>query len=279
MASPLLSARCPARGASIRHFITFDVDGTLIASTGSQNAVHKHSFTPALAAVFGIQGALISDIAYSGRTDSFIVTELCVHHGLPRASVTPEKLQAALQHMQQHCAERHSEVAAGLTVLPGVQELLAALAARGDCLLGLVTGNVQGIALQKLQACGLSPALFATGGFGSDHEDRGALISLALQRAREALPLLPPAEQLHITHIGDTPNDLQAACTAGCRGLGVASGDCSAEQLREAAAAAAAASSAAPGQLSILSSGLADLPAVLAALQLLPLPVQGSSLQ
>ena len=82
----------------------------------------------------------------------------------------------------------------------------------------------------------------------------------------KAAQLLPPAEQLHITHIGDTPNDLQAACTAGCRGIGVASGDCSKEQLRQ----AAAASNAAPSQLTVLGSGLADLPAVLAALQLLP---------
>lgn len=95
----------------------------------------------------------------------------------------------------------------------------------------------------KIAAAGLD-RYFSVGGFGSDHTSRAELIRIAVARARAALPRLGPTPQLEgsgshvddtsvrVYHVGDTLHDLAAAHTAGVEGIGVASGNFTADVLR-----------------------------------------------
>jgi phosphoglycolate phosphatase len=115
-------------------------------------------------------------------------------------------------------------------LLPGVRELLDALEARSDVILGLLTGNVAPGADAKLRAVGLDPARFKVGAFGSDHEIRRELPAIARQRALEQLGIDIAAADTLV--IGDTPADIDCGRAAGTRTIGVATGRYSVEELR-----------------------------------------------
>ena len=72
---------------------------------------------------------------------------------------------------------------------PGVEEALAAIAARDDLAQSLLTGNLEANAVVKLAAFGLDRWLdFELGAFGSDpHEARSDLVAVARERAEAKL--------------------------------------------------------------------------------------------
>jgi phosphoglycolate phosphatase len=231
--SPLASrASLLGDGSGIKRVLLFDVDGTLVRSGSASNTVHKDAFGWAIAAAFpAIPDAHISEVPHHGQTDAWILRLMLRKRGVADADI-----DAQILHMQalmcEYCAAREASI--GVQVLPGVSALLAALAARPDTLLGLVTGNLQPICMMKLRRSGLG-GMFSLGGFGSDHVLRGELIRIALTRAREAYPGLDVAAAT-VVHVGDTPNDLAAAAYAGVRGVGVATGIMSVAELVAAAA-------------------------------------------
>jgi phosphoglycolate phosphatase-like HAD superfamily hydrolase len=204
--------------------ILFDIDGTLLAScAASSNSVHKDSFSHAMSLVFD-QAINIDEISHSGKTDVWILRLLCERRGVPESSVTVEALAAAQQAMVSYCAARTEELKASVSCLPGVRELLQRLREEG-AVLGLVTGNLEEIARQKVSAVGLA-AYFSCGGFGSDAEDRADMIRIAVDRAAKAGFVAKQA-----WHVGDTPHDIDAASRAGVRGVGVATGHFSFSEL------------------------------------------------
>lgn len=135
------------------------------------------------------------------------------------------------------------EVACGIDVLPGVLEQLTELGSNpkyqnGNLLVGLVTGNVEGIARKKLRAVGiLKTKAFSKkaadqlwigedddsflGGFGSCYcsgdiddisrlyKDRGEQIMIAVRRAKSSLS--DNQQLVRVVHIGDAPSDVLAA--------------------------------------------------------------------
>jgi phosphoglycolate phosphatase-like HAD superfamily hydrolase len=121
-------------------------------------------------------------------------------------------------------------------VFPGVIELLGALEARDDVLLGLLTGNIHRGAEAKLSAVGIAPERFRVGAFGSDHHERPELPEIARRRA-EAL-LGTPVSGRDVVVIGDTPADIACGIGIGARAIGVATGRYSVEELRACNAAA-----------------------------------------
>jgi phosphoglycolate phosphatase-like HAD superfamily hydrolase len=123
------------------------------------------------------------------------------------------------------------------TVYPGVRELLDALEARGDCVVGLLTGNVVSGARLKLGSAGLEFARFRIGAFGSDSIERTELPAIAQRRAREALGLDVPGGDVVV--IGDTPADVRCGLGIGARAIGVATAAYSVAELLAVGAAAA----------------------------------------
>ena len=113
--------------------------------------------------------------------------------------------------------------------LDGVVDLLDALEAREDVVLGLLTGNVESGARVKLSAAGIDPDRFRVNAFGSDHEHRPELPAIAQRRASETLGIDIAGERVIV--IGDTPADIECGRSLGAKAIAVASGHYTVEQL------------------------------------------------
>jgi phosphoglycolate phosphatase-like HAD superfamily hydrolase len=127
----------------------------------------------------------------------------------------------------------HGELAARgrkVLVCDGVPELLDALEARNDIVLGLLTGNIERGARAKLSAAGIDPTRFRVNAFGSDHEHRPHLPAVAQRRARELLGTEVAGDRLIV--IGDTPADIQCGESIGAKAIAVATGRFSTDELR-----------------------------------------------
>ncbi|CAI5473110.1 unnamed protein product [Closterium sp. Yama58-4] len=212
-----------AGAADWRVLITFDVDGTLIHSVGSEsNKLHKRAFAHAMKKVFGIHGT-IDAIQHHGSTDQAVLINTLEFYGIPRHISEPQ-LPVLCEAMLQYCEQHAGDAADGIALLPGVRTLLEELSSmQPRVVVGLVTGNLEQIAWLKMAGLEVD-SLFTTpriGGFGSDHMDRGELVRIARQRAEEQIAGRP--FRLH-AHVGDTPNDIIAARFGGAKPVGVCTG-------------------------------------------------------
>ena len=203
----------------MRLLLLWDIDGTLIASGGAG----MRALQAALKSVFGVEGSL-ADIDFAGRTDTWIMREVFRKFALP---ATPEDFE---RFFAGYVAALPAELAnPAARVLPGVRELLAAAAARGDIAQGLLTGNRQRGAQVKLAHHGLWEH-FAFGAFADDSELRNELGPHALRRAHEHHGIAFAADCIWV--IGDTPHDIACGRAIGARTLAVGTGGSTVEQLR-----------------------------------------------
>lgn len=205
--------------------LLFDIDGTLISCGGQP----KPLFAAALAEVFGVAGD-VDGYDFSGRTDPRIVLDLMRGAGVPDAEIEagqPLVRDAYLDRLAAHLDPR------GVTVLPGVVELLDELAGRDDCVLALLTGNWERGAGIKLGSVGLD-RYFAFGSFGDGATDRRALPPTALARAAERLGRTFSPRDAWI--LGDSLLDVDCAKAHGIPCLAVATGRTPLAQLAEAGA-------------------------------------------
>lgn len=206
--------------------ICFDIDGTLIWTDGAGRRAIKR----ALEDVLGTAGP-IDGFSFDGRTDGEIVVRLAEGAGIKADDALVRKV---LVRYVENLAGELARPGHHTHVYPGVPELLDALEARDDCLLGLVTGNVADGARLKLASAGLDFGRFRFGGFGSDSHVRGELPDVALGRACAALGRVVPGSDIII--VGDTPADMRCGTGVGARAIGVGTASYTPEQLREAGA-------------------------------------------
>lgn len=199
--------------------LLFDIDGTLIDSGGAG----KLAMESAIDSELGL-GAPTTAIPYAGRTDRAIIADLLRHHQI---EVTPDNigrvLQAYLGHLPGCLLQRAGRA------LPGVRPLLEALHGRSDVVLGLLTGNVQAGAVNKLTHFGLQH-FFCCGGFADDLVERNDVARAARRQAEGHLGR-PFDEHVTVWVIGDTPHDVTCGRVIGARVLAVATGTHSVEQL------------------------------------------------
>jgi phosphoglycolate phosphatase-like HAD superfamily hydrolase len=201
--------------------VLFDVDGTLVSARGAGRA----AMARALDAVYGTRGT-IDGYDFRGQTDSRAVFDV-----LGGAGFTDEAIAARLSAcFRRYVTELDALIGDGsrVDVMPGVVELVRALGARGDAIVGLLTGNIEGGARVKLRHTGLWP-WFRVGAFGSDDPDRRALPAIACARARQLAGGDVPFER--VTIIGDTPLDVDCARSCGAVAVAVATGHHSASEL------------------------------------------------
>ena len=67
--------------------VSFDVDGTLIRSTGSNaNKLHRDAFSAAFKTVFGLD-TTIDVIPHHGSTDTLILVAVLEAHGIDKSKV------------------------------------------------------------------------------------------------------------------------------------------------------------------------------------------------
>lgn len=202
----------------MKYVCLFDIDGTLLNTGGAgQRAMER-----ALQSAFGLTN-LDHDIPAAGRTDRAITSDLFAHHRLETTPAAWERFFSAyVRHLPETLAELDGRV------LPGIAELLEALAARGDVALGLLTGNFAEGARLKLMHYRLEHH-FRFGGYGDEHFDRDDVARAALAEACRFLDRDLSPEHLWV--IGDTPSDVKCARAIGAHAVAVATGMFSYDEL------------------------------------------------
>ena len=202
--------------------ILFDIDKTLVKSSQG----HKAAFSIAFKEVYGIDTS-IDVIQYSGMTDQQIIFDVLKLKGLDEEKIK-SKLDLCFKKMiDAYLRIDNNEV----LILPGVNELLKALEEK-KYLIGLVTGNLEAIARDKMEKLGINH-LFKVGGFGDEHINRTELVKIAIKKAKSNFNFI---FSNNVYLIGDAPQDMKAAKEAGIKSIGVTTGIYTKKQLENAAA-------------------------------------------
>lgn len=212
----------------MRKLVLFDIDGTLLWTDGAGRAAIRDALLKETGTTGPIEG-----FRFDGKTDLQIIQELLHAAGHPDAA-HPQCVAAVCRRYTALLTTELAKRTRHIRLYPGVPALLDALDARGDALVGLLTGNVAEGARLKLRAAGIDPARFRVGAYGSDAADRSALPSIAARRAASAMGRLPAGEEIVI--VGDTPADMVCGAPLGARAIGVATGAFSVAALEAAGA-------------------------------------------
>jgi phosphoglycolate phosphatase len=225
----------------VKRLALFDIDCTLVDAHGAGG----RAVLQAIDDVYGVHGDL-GDYSFHGRTDPGIVRDLAALWGAldarqaigsldgetqPRVVTTvAERLGASRDVVEarlESCLERYVELLRGeiarghIELLPGVRELVTALAADRRVLVGLLTGNVEAGAQLKLAPTGLAP-LFKVAAYGSDSGWRPDLPGVAVRRAEELTGERYAGKEIAV--IGDTPADIGCGADLGVKTIAVATG-------------------------------------------------------
>jgi phosphoglycolate phosphatase-like HAD superfamily hydrolase len=180
--------------------------------------------------VFAVANAF-QGMPMAGRTDSWILNDAVAAHGIPPDAPAFSRFREAyLRHLSDQL-EQPGTGRKGL--MPGVRELLDALAPREDVYLALLTGNYEAGARLKLEYFDLWK-YFPCGAFGDAAPHRNVLVPKALAQVEACGGLRFSAPDAVV--VGDTPLDVGCARHAGARSLAVATGSHSVEELRQAGA-------------------------------------------
>lgn len=211
----------------MRHLVLFDIDGTILHSGGAG----RDAMESALATTFGTPGD--PSIRYDGKTDKQIVRESMKHAGFSDAHINA-KMDETIALYVAGLPARLSDPARGVGMFPGIAPLIDRVHRREDCVLGLLTGNVEAGARLKLQAVGLDFDQFRVNAFGSDSEVRGDLPGVAHARMVEMFGVTLRGTDVVV--IGDTPADIACGRALGARAIAVATGSYSVADLERHAA-------------------------------------------
>jgi phosphoglycolate phosphatase-like HAD superfamily hydrolase len=188
----------------------FDIDGTILLS---KDRTHRYALHRAMREVSHVE-ATIDGIAYHGKTDPGILRAALQRAGFSNAIIN-SKMPQALEVTRQHAAENLAKFTP--TVLPAIPQILELLHAQGK-LLGVSSGNLESIGWIKLEAAGLR-RYFQFGSFADHCELRADVFLSAVAEVRRRV-----GPQATICFIGDTPDDVQAARTAGGQIIAVGTG-------------------------------------------------------
>lgn len=195
----------------------FDVDGTLL---NCADALHYFAFCEALQ-VLSNRELNLDGITAHGNTDIGIIRDALALAGIPESTWRP-RLSDACTSMCSYVHENRDRIKSN--TLPGATQVLDHLHSR-KAILGVATGNLQGIGSIKLESCGLL-RFFDFLAFSDGLEYRADVYNRALQQARSLA-----GSHATVCAIGDTPADIQAARHHGISIIAVATGIHSLEQL------------------------------------------------
>jgi phosphoglycolate phosphatase-like HAD superfamily hydrolase len=190
----------------------WDIDRTLLRANSVTTAAYAVAFTAATGLNYG-QPAL--DLA--GRTDVAIAQQAFAAHGI--ADPTPY-LDRFFDLFAAECAARRDLLSTGGELMPGIAELIPALADQPGIVQTVVTGNIPAVARIKLDAFGLTGWLDTeVGGYGHNDAVRAALVRQCLARSADRYGPFADA-----VVIGDTRHDVEAALASGVTVVGVGTG-------------------------------------------------------
>jgi phosphoglycolate phosphatase-like HAD superfamily hydrolase len=207
--------------------VLWDIDHTLIETRGVGFAIYQRAFPAAT-------GRPLEQLAQvAGRTELDIMRETLRTNGIEPTADAIDSLAAALT---QGYEDARDELTRTGRALPGAKESLQRLAADSRAHQGVLTGNLRDVARIKLEAFGLDAYLdLDSSAYGDDSPERDQLVAIARDRATDRTGIA--FDNAHIVLLGDSPNDIAAAATAGVRVIGVATGKSTTDDLHAAGAA------------------------------------------
>ena len=203
----------------MKKLILWDIDGTIIVSHGAGFRAMARALTERFGKTVDMR-----EIAWDGRTDSWIAGEVLRVVGLPD---TAENIHGFLEAYLEVLPKELNSGRPG-QVLPGILELLETLRTHPGFVQGLLTGNVQRGAEVKLTHHRVWH-YFEFGAYADDSPSRNDLGPHALRRAKErhAVEFAPANTFI----IGDTPHDIECGKVIGARTIAVATGKYTVEEL------------------------------------------------
>jgi phosphoglycolate phosphatase len=232
----------------VERLVLFDIDCTLIDAHGAGG----RAIMRAVWDTYGVTGEL-GDYSFHGRTDPGIIRDLAELWGAADPEAVVGRYEGETQPQVVHdlaerlgtpheaigarldaCIARYvdllaAEMAVGAReILPGIKELVTALAADRRALVGLLTGNVVEGARIKLKPTGLLP-LFKVGAYGSDSALRSDLPVVAVARAEVRSGRRFAGKDIVV--IGDTPADIECGASLGVTAIAVATGKHTVDEL------------------------------------------------
>lgn len=205
----------------------FDVDWTLLKGGSVGNRIHHEAFDYALCTIYKKPTASINEIIAEGSIDTRILIDILKLHGVSEKD-SKSKMPQALKVMKKYFKTNADK--GSFKPMPGVIELLSTLKSKGIPL-GLLTGNVEEIAWEKLRRAGIKD-YFSFGAFGSMAYKRVDLIAIAKKQANKILRQNIRSNKLVI--VGDTPLDIACARAGGIDVIAVGAGYYKTHSLKEA---------------------------------------------
>jgi phosphoglycolate phosphatase-like HAD superfamily hydrolase len=163
----------------------------------------------------------------SGKTDRAILEEALMLH---RLLISDDAHTLFYDQYIQYLRRTLYEPGRPQRLMPGIPQLLEAMAGQADVILGLLTGNYAIAAQLKLEAFGIWQ-YFRIGAYGSDAADRNALVPIAQERTRILLGHDVPPQRTFV--IGDTPRDIACARAHNAWAIAVATGNYTLDELQE----------------------------------------------
>jgi phosphoglycolate phosphatase-like HAD superfamily hydrolase len=206
--------------------VLWDIDHTLLQTGGVGSEVFRAAFM----ATTGRE--LENPPDPTGKLEPALFAAACAENGIPTSAELFEAFAAA---QEQGYRSRAADLAERGRVLPGVRELLAALADAPGVIQTVLSGNTLRSGRAKLELFDLASWLdlsCAVG--GEDGAARPELVLAAWSRVHGVRGRRFTASQTVL--IGDTPADVDAALSNHCRIVAVATGKTTADELAEAGA-------------------------------------------
>ena len=212
-----MSQRAPAgaSGGPAVRVVLFDIDGTLLTTAGAAREAFARALSEAAGSPIQPDG-----YSFSGRTDPQIARDILAGNGVGGAALEaaiPKSISLYLRYFAEIGALEKARL------LPGVPQLLDALAGRPGVRTALLTGNVEPGARLKLGLFDITRYFdFSLSCFGSDDADRYRLPALALERARRVLD--PSVEGRQLVVVGDSEHDILCGRSIQARAVAVCTG-------------------------------------------------------
>ena len=185
--------------------VLFDIDGTMLSSEG----VGVRSIEETCEAMFA-KTCSLDGIPVGGRLDPLIWDDVCAKYEIKNTALLHDEFRKRYVDV---LAKNISAVA--VTVLPGVKDLVSALAATDNVTLGLVTGNYEETGRMKVEQAGFDSSIFTANAWGTDGKVRNELPPVAIANHDEVGP---------VVLLGDTIHDVTSGKSAGCNVIAVCTG-------------------------------------------------------
>lgn len=200
-----------------RRLILWDIDGTLVW----WGPIGRGVFDEAILEVVGRDPAG-HGVSMGGKTDPQIALEIMGTMALGDREAA-EELPLVLDALHRRTAAAVGEFRSTGGTHPGVEGVLARLAATPGVLQTVLTGNVEPNMRVKLGVFGLDRWLdLDVAATGSDSPDRRDLVPVAMRRAAERRGIPFDADDVWV--VGDTARDLECARVVGAHCALVATG-------------------------------------------------------